>query len=437
MSRKAYAVKQREDLAKLSLLIREALNQLGQPAAQVAKAAGIHPSHLSQALNRKKALSRQKLIALAGQLRVPQKKLLQAAGYPVEDGLEIDLGNVTILHGLGGLPLKIVTDPRFIDSAVFMWIFSTQPFKAMGIDCELVKVDWHKVPEEVATNQYAIGFYNRRASVKRGTLKLYQVRYWSDLCLYRGYALMAHRNNELQEPVTLTAANSYLKNLIHGRRRSGRKTTIVSMGADTVWRLTNPLTPDLNDDNFIVESLGDPDFALSQFLNGVGDLFVGGLPQRLAARKMGCHEVLSSQNNPLLFSLNSLICSETMFEERKPILTAASALWFDTISKLKINQEFRQQVTQAIPQLLRNLSIEKHNLNEEFFQTIFSETGSTYEFFPDRPTDLLDQLLRIIFETFGQIKEAKIGTKTIEAVFSNLEETLNRELDKEMYRYLV
>jgi transcriptional regulator with XRE-family HTH domain len=433
MPRKSFSPQRNENRERLAKLVREALKTLNMPKGEVAKKAGITPSHLSHVLRKAKSLSKEKLLSLGDVLKIPRDQILSVAGFAASEESGIDLGNVTLVRSLGGPRMKVVTDPRFIDSAIFMWIFSTQPFREIGIEWDLANTDWGKVAPEVASQKYAVGFYNRKAVVSRGTKPLYNVKYWTDLCLYKGYALLARPNDrERSGTLDLDRGRKYLRALI--KRSKDRRPIIVSMGTEPVWRLMTSLVPELIPKNFKVDTYANPDFALNQFLKEkVGDLYVGGLPQRLFAKEEGCVEVLSFENNPLLFSLNSLICSEEMVESQKPILSTISSLWFHTVGRMKREPNFRALVVRGIQSMLIDLKIDNHNLRKEYFDMLFSETDdeNAYESFPNHPSELLDEVMGIFPLAFERLKKIRV-----EAIVTAFLETLNPRLDKEEHSFV-
>ena len=421
--------------AKFKRLVEEAVKRLALTQSAVARRAGIDAGHLSRALQLQggKALGKDKVLALASVLSIPKNELLNAAGYQ-PDGPAVNINDVSLLRSEGGPPLRIVTDPRFVDSAIFMWIFSEQPFRQIGMDCDLVKTDWANVPHAVASgNSPAIGFYNRRAALRRGPHRFVRVNYWTDLCMYKGYALMARPGAAERDFGTLGEAEKFLKKLI-ADHRSGSKATIITIGGDTMWRLYTPLTPVLRDADFAFEHIPDADLALRTFLEGAGDLFLGGLPQRLAARKVGCYEVLSFANNPLLFSLNSLIFSEAL-KDRQGIMSAASGLWFKTIAQAKADPSAMKSLQNGCLRLLDNLKVDQHCITADLIAEVLSD--ERYEVFPDRPTDLFDELLSMVATTFRHLTANKIHQKVMEEVFDSMAETLDREVDKEKYPAVV
>ena len=116
-------------------------------------------------------------------------------------------------------------------------------------------------------------------------------------------------------------------------------------------------------DNIDAQIIPNPDVALESFQAGAGDLFLGGLPQRLALRQGDYREVVTlSKDFPQLYSFQSLLCSERMLAEKRPLLHAIDALWYDTCRRLYSDQDFRRLVFQEICDMLDRHGIEKHNL---------------------------------------------------------------------------
>ena len=240
---------------------------------------------------------------------------------------------------------------------------------------------------------------------------------------------MARPGSLAGDLTTHADAEKFLKKLTAERR--GSKPTIITIGGDTMWRLYTPLTPVLRDGDFAFEPIPDADQALRTFLGGAGDLFLGGLPQRIAAQKKGCHAVLSFENNPLLFSLNSLIYSEAL-KDRQGIVSAASGLWFKTITEAKRDPAYLGVVQKGCMELLRALQIDQHSLTEELIAEVLG--SNRYEIFPERPIDLSDELLRMAAATFRQLGGKNgVTNKVMEEVFDVMAETLERDVDKEKY----
>jgi hypothetical protein len=382
----------------------------------VAESAGIHRTHLYRVLGESKSLGKEKLIGLADALGIARNDLLLAAGYESIDP-RIDLGSVTPRR-LGGTRLGVVTDPRFVDSAIFFWIFSAQPLRGIGIDCELIRTDWERVPEEVSNRKNAIGFFNRRSIPDFGG-----VRYYMDLCLYKGYALLARRDDVRKKITRIQDAREFLTGLV--ARKKKEKPTIVCMGADTVWSLRTSLTPELSDQNFVVKPFGNADFALEKFAAGLGDLYVGGLPQRLrACKEYNCIEILNSEINPLLFSMNSLIYSEQFAggdDAAQPLLSTISALWFRNISALKRDEDMRSQMFSEVQRFsTADRETARSSLTHEAFEAVLR--NGAYEDFPDTPTGLVDSIFHITDKLLIMYEKGIIEKATSPGVRADLSE---------------
>ena len=372
-------------------LVRRRLVELKKSQRSIAERAGIHPSHLSLFLSGRRSLGSEKLVALAGILGLKRSDLLQAAGQDQTAAASIAPDPVAELRSVP--PIKVVTDPRFIDSAVFLWACSTQRSRKY-VNFEFLPTDWDRVPKEVAYQQHAVGFCNRRfmLSAQEPLKALYKgIHVWMDLCLYKGYAVLA-RKKDIDHCHSLKAGKEYIDRL--AKRESAP--TLLTVGGDTEWRVkSTPLVPSLKKYKVIV--VNDPDFALDAFVERriAADLFVGGLPQRLRA-KQSCTEVLNWDFDPFLCSVNSLICTDTLLE--KPMLLHwLVALWSAAITRLRSDSATRAQIASECRDLLRSLSLGgEQSLSAEYFDVVFGpDVGDKYELFVDRPCVLTDGLIEV------------------------------------------
>lgn len=393
-----------------------ALERNGLLPAAAARIAGVDSSLLSRALSGDRSLPRERLVALADALGMPRGDVLGAAGYK---GMpDIDVRNVIparVSAGSGKQDrLKVVTDPRFLDSALFWWIFSKQPFRSVGVECDLEKAAWRDVPSMIGAYPLAIGFFNKQLLGQRSSgAEAVDVRLWADLCLYKGYALIGR----LEKPGTakgmhilrgIEEAKHYLERIQRRARADGRKPLVVTMGADPEWRLmTPPVAVDFREFEFARYPTADQ--ALQRFRTGEGDCFIGGLPQRLSLQDSPHVEILHFDNNPFLLSINSLFCSPAVLRGRRALLHAAAGLWFETVAQMRESPEYRRAVAAEIIGILDSLG-EQHNLQRRFFDDVFGSGGERYEVFSERPGGLVESLLfamERVFETVGERREAK------------------------------
>ena len=106
----------------------------------------------------------------------------------------------------------------------------------------LVDVEWVHVPAEVARRPHAVGFFNRRRDTAPG---LSRAGYWADLCIYRGYALLADPIAGLLErrPPTILESERFLSSFLDVWASAGVTPAIITIGEDTTWRFGDMLTP--------------------------------------------------------------------------------------------------------------------------------------------------------------------------------------------------
>ena len=286
--------------------------------------------------------------------------------------------------------LQVVTDPRFIDSALFLWIFRQQPFRAAGLEIECLPIEreWTKVPGFVAENSNAIGFYNRR--LERGGAEC--VDYWADLCIYRGYALLSHPCLGLKKrPDTLEDSEEFLKSFLLDLRQREVPPTIISIGGDTVSVFGDKLTPNVRRISFREQPVEDANEALEMFRKNKNSLFVGGLPQRLQAEKWGAIPIIDDHHKPGLYSVNGIICHPDLTLGGRAILQSAASLWFDTVSRLKGDEQFRNEVVSGIRDMLRAHDPGSEVLfQDSMFERFFS--SNDLELFAASPAEIPDML---------------------------------------------
>ena len=200
------------------------------------------------------------------------------------------------------------------------------------------------------------------------------------------------------------------------------------------WGIFTPLTPTLNFENFEPILVPSADQALEKFGEHQGDLFVGGLPQRLAAidQGLGC-ELLTFENNPLFFTLNSLIAAEAFLgrPNSRAILTAVEALWFGMIDRLKRDEAFRETACEAIPRAIDGLGVKKHNITTSNLRRTLPgpHNRDNYELFPSRPTDLMTAVVRTVQRAMTSTSRSK--NTQVGSVLDRIADELLDEPDNE------
>lgn len=325
--------------------------------------------------------------------------------------------------------LKVVSDPRFIDSLLFLWIFSGQPLKTFGIQCELIPANWNTIPEEVANHKNSIGFFNRRSSTSKDNKALFEMKNWSDLCIYKGYSLIARNGSTLPGQMTIKEANDYIRMVIEKYKDIGKKPSIICMGADTIWKIITPVSPSINLNNFDILPFNNADVALNAFLSGKGDFFIGGLPQRLSAVDNNCIEILSFKNNPLFFSLNSMICSNNLFYKEKALLSFCNSLWFNVVGKMKEDVKYCDMVARSCISLLEKLKVGDNNIREQYFRDVFINRSNEYEIFPMHSSGVIDELLIIFDNNINSFEGHKHTTNKTTELLNHIRDVLNPNVE--------
>lgn len=284
--------------------------------------------------------------------------------------------------------LAVATDPRFIDSSLFLWLLlERQVLRRDGfaVECEPMLCEWREVPFKLASRPYSVGFYNRRLPSEQTTN---EVGYWEDLCAYRGYGLLAHPGLGLnQRPPTLVESKQFLESFIRFWRSQEIDPTIISIGSDTSWRFGDHLAPGIPREEFSIQTIANANEALHMFRQQPQSLFVGGLPQRLQAEAEGFIPVIDADHKPTLFSFNGLHYNAALRQANQPLLQAIATAWFETVTRLKADEPFRREVAASTRKMLRNLRADQAvEFDDEMFDAIF--TSERFEIFPENPAEM-------------------------------------------------
>jgi transcriptional regulator with XRE-family HTH domain len=411
----------------LGELLNDAITAAGVSARSVARRIDVDRSYFWRVLRGEKTLTREKLLAVADLLGLQRRAVLQAAGERGSAGVATELADVLPRRATSQREIQVITDPRFIDSGLFYWLMNSQPFEPLGIRCRPVSASWNTVAQEVATRESAFGFVNRREAVAHPQHLLV----WADLTLYTGYALLVRRAAFATQPTFTTDSAEVARQLERLAHPEAGPITINCIGADTERQFTtNPfLKGSLK--NFEFKRYSNAELALRDFLAGSGHGFVGGLPQRLFAtssRPDYCIELVTFDNNPLLFAVNSLVCNRSMAEHDRPILHAATALWFETIVRIKRDSAYREAVIAEMSDFLKaELGTEPAlcRLERATIERVFLQ--DSYEIFPETSADFVSALRRIFEGTqtaLGQLATKRNRHVTPDEVLEYVRDTL-------------
>lgn len=127
----------------------------------------------------------------------------------------------------------------------------------------------------------------------------------------------------------------------------------------------------------------DPHSGLEAFLNGEGDAYVGGIPQRIVAEKRGMKELISQdQVNLGLGQINGLITRCDTLNISYKDIDKISLSWFETVRL--IHDDFTLNSNFHMNRMLEcfNRVASLHNLNYEFGDLDFLSHWEKWEKFP-------------------------------------------------------
>jgi hypothetical protein len=336
------------------------------------------------------------------------------------------LGALVLPRSIPFRTLSVVTAPSFFDSALFLWLFWQQPFMQAGLNvhCELVPVDWKDVPATVAKQPHAIGFYNRHLEGKRPAQG---VSYLMDLSVYKGYAVLAHRLPWVKvAPKTLADSEAFLKQFVKHCHAEGEEPKLISIGADTIWQFDNQLTPNVGLEVFSHEEVPNASEALQRFRENRCALFVGGLPQRLAAERDGCVPVITAQQRPSLFSINGLIVTRQTNIIAPALINSIATLWLHTMTRLNRDIEFRKTTVESMQKMGVDLGLEEiSNMNAGDVEKLFADG---LEFFPETPAQIAkhiaDQKSRVVRMNVGQLSDKHPELQNVSKAMDGLDRPL-------------
>jgi transcriptional regulator with XRE-family HTH domain len=331
------------------------LTQLKKSQRWLAEKLKLSPTFINLVVQGQRGLSSSDAQRTAAVLGIPADDLLRAAGHDVSAVDIAGLGAQIVTHGAG--QIVVVTDPRFLDSALFLTMCAAQPFASVEIEFEVLPASWASVPDVLATQDEGIAFFNHRLIRDHPTHR--KLMSWSDLCLYRGYAIIGRSSAFVRGSSVEDRLSAFRKLLEDHDER--HKLEIVTIGLDTElvaedW--LQSVAPGERSKIRIFPS-HDADFALEEFTKGeLGDLFVGGLPQRVEAfENPACVEVISSEDDPLLFSYNSLLCTPQLHANRRNLLYLITNLWSEVVKRMYANKTFREHIAEECARVVSRFGV--------------------------------------------------------------------------------
>lgn len=413
---------------RLAALVRPALKRQGRTVEKAAEIIGVHASVLSRVLNGRRAWSEELLAKLADVAGLALDDVLLAAGKRAAD-------NVAAVHLSSVVPLvhrtatlHVIVDEHYLDSVLLWWILKQQPFRSAGVTCVLETVKWQDIPMRVAGDDYAIGVFNKKLAPpapwtdpdaapsppgsRQSAEAFLQLTHWADVCVYTGYAIMGRRT-DLLDPASGSLSHQEASDFIERvklrcRKEHNRNAVLVTMSRSTVARMRTPLSAPLFKDIeiFLIPLAAQ---AMSRFIDGTADLFVGAAAQRLTLRRRPeFAEILHSGNDPFLVSIASIFTSRTLLWERRELVQTVAGLWYEMVRNMRQSDAYRDEVAAEIMDMFTDAGTVP-SYDEEALRELLRDGAKGYEqtvkdgpelppleYLADRPAALIDPLLRIM-----------------------------------------
>lgn len=277
--------------------------------------------------------------------------------------------------------ILVCTDGSFINTAVFLLAAIEASKQMPEADLTIKHIEWDNLKHVFGRKDNIVAYMNRRHLTRVDA----PITVWSNLTVFKGYALLGRPEDFAVKLPTLAAANARLLELSRTR-----KLTIITNGADSADVLNTPLTPALRHHNIRIE-IDPPADALERFLRGRGDLFISGLPQTLEGKRAGMVEVMSSENHPLMFGINSMVYEELRVPDT--ILEQIATSWSVICRRLKRDEEYARQKYKEWAEIAREVGSDICFPEDDFVRVTYGEPGRYIDFFTNRD-DSAQELLR-------------------------------------------
>jgi hypothetical protein len=265
------------------------------------------------------------------------------------------------------------------------------------------------VPHAFSRSGTAIAYMNRReVDDISGKVEL-----WGNLCAFLGYALVG-RPGDFPNPVnTLEEASEELRRLLRSRRLE-----LLNFGSDSLKVLRTPLTPVLSDSKIEYRSFAVDD-GLARFLSGQGDLYIGGLPQRLECARKGMVELITSQNQPLMMGIECFVYKGIGADVE--VLEKVSISWSRVCRRLMADEGYCRQLYSNWEKSCNALGISASFTLDDFVHVLYREPGKYLRFFvgqDDAAKELIRATNLILADDIPAKSPRRVRKTIIEALHS-------------------
>jgi hypothetical protein len=325
--------------------------------------------------------------------------------------------------------IEFVTDGRFIDSALFQLAVKEASKKIYDIDVVIRQFEWRNIPSYIST-KIAIGYFNRR-SIQFADEELYSsLKVWGDLCIYKGYALIGRKRDFERTPESIAEADQVLDSLLTKREGEGRNAKLISMGADTRWRFESPALKSYSKKRIEFVDV-NADEALKRFKYGEADLFIGGLPQRLSlSEDQEFLEIVSSDNLPTLFSVNSLIYNSAIPKSGKLAIRKIFDAWCKLVVEMQGDPKAAHRRYLQWEELTSGFDLSTKTITKTTWEVVFSAKGQKYiEFVVDEKRKVELHTIETLKWCFQYMKKSQLSDSEKIQILQDLSKTYSVHLE--------
>lgn len=272
-------------------------------------------------------------------------------------------------------------------------------YEAQGLNVRFVVLGWTEINEalsapesqgvDVAINNECgvISAHNRNKEI---------VYYYGINPFDNGFALMIRPSGDLKPLSYYTDKGmSRIEAVKAAASQLRGKTVITTSNTDMeqgVASAANKAGLNIGTDVKIINL--PPEEGLAAFLNGKGDAYIGGVPQRLAAARAGDREMLTGADlGPP--PINGFVTTSRFLQKHPEIMPKIMKVWFETVKYVNDNKE---KAGEEVSSMLRN------DAGVSVSQADFLQTWNHLESFPASPQEAAANILSPKGKNYWQLR---------------------------------
>lgn len=257
-----------------------------------------------------------------------------------------------------------------------------------GVDIEFKVLGWTEVQEALsssAENKIDIGINNISAIVATHNRNAELVYYYGFNTFDNGFALMIRPGGKLKPLKFFLDQGQQLDEAIKNCSAQIKGKTVVTTGntdmEQGVATCARRAGLDFVKDVKIIDL--NPDEGLAAFLQGTGDAFIGGVPQRTKAGEEGMIEMITGSNlGPA--PINGIVTTKTFAKKNPEALSKILKVWFKIVQYTNLHLDEVSEIMAA--ELNKNTAAGVTGEN-------FKKFWNNYEHYPSTPDSIDIEIL--------------------------------------------